>query len=380
MPRWEALAKDRPIDRDPERSPTLPSHLYTSPEIFAREREAIFFRTWHIAGHVSDLPRPGSYITAAIHDQSVFICRGKDGALRGFYNVCAHRAHELLKGRGRSKVITCPYHAWSYHLTGELRSARGTENMEGFQAGEFCLTPVRVETLGPLVFYNLDPRAKPLGPRAGGLLSELQAHIPGFERMQRIADGCSIIEADWKVGVDNFLECYHCAPAHPAFADLVDLDSYRSVCHEIYSSHIGRRVRPENKAFSFDPEAPVQLSAFWWLWPMTTVNVMPGDPGCVLFWWNPLGPGRSEQRFIAYSPDGRRTAQQERAAAYSRDILSVEDNLICESVQRGLASRGYRQGRFVVDSERSDISEHAVHHFHRLVAESLGLPTIPPRG
>src|SRR5262245_11120950 len=120
MPRWEALVKDRPLDRDPARSLTLPSHLYTSPDVFARAREAIFFRDWHLAGHVSDLAEAGSYITAAMHDQSVFICRGKDGRLRGFYNVCAHRAHELLSGMGRAKVITCPYHAWSYHLTGEL--------------------------------------------------------------------------------------------------------------------------------------------------------------------------------------------------------------------------------------------------------------------
>ena len=126
MPRWETLLEDRPLDRDPARSLTLPSHLYTSPEIFAREREAIFFKSWHLAGHVSDLPESGSYITASINDQGVFICRGKDGMLRGFYNVCAHRAHELLTGTGRARVITCPYHAWSYHLTGELRSARLT--------------------------------------------------------------------------------------------------------------------------------------------------------------------------------------------------------------------------------------------------------------
>src|SRR5207237_8989038 len=144
---------------DPARSPALPARVYTSPVIFAAEREAIFVRGWHMAGHISDLPEAGSYITAAVHDQKVFICRGKDGELRGFYNVCAHRAHELLTGAGQVKVITCPYHAWSYHLTGALRSARGTESQEGFDAGEICLTRVRVETLGPIVFFNLDPAA-----------------------------------------------------------------------------------------------------------------------------------------------------------------------------------------------------------------------------
>jgi carnitine monooxygenase subunit len=373
MPRWETLLQEKPLGEDPARSPTLPSHLYTSDALFARERQAIFFRSWHMAGHVSDLPEAGSYITAAIHDQGVLICRGKDGQLRGFYNVCAHRAHELLKGTGRAKVITCPYHAWSYHLTGELRSARGTETMEGFDRGEFCLTPIRVETLGPLVFYNLDPEAEPLAAQAGGLLAELEAHIPGLAGMKRVTAGSSVLNANWKVGVDNYLECYHCAPAHPAFADLVDLASYRSVCNGIYSSHIGSKVRPQNKAFTFDPAAPVQMSAFWWLWPMATINVMPGDPAVGLFWWNPLSPARSEQIHIVYSPDGKRTPQMERVSAYSGEILSVEDNDICESVQRGLASRGYRQGRFIVDPGRTAISEHAVHHFHGLLAEALGV-------
>src|ERR1700741_4103348 len=159
------LAEEETLNSDPARSPTLPARFYTSPEIFAAEREAIFFRGWQMAGHLSDLIETGSYITAGVHNQNVFICRGKDGLLRGFYNVCAHRAHELLSGTGRARVITCPYHAWSYHLPGERRSAGGAEALEGFEPRDFCLPAVKVETLGPLVFLNLDPKAPPLAPR-----------------------------------------------------------------------------------------------------------------------------------------------------------------------------------------------------------------------
>jgi choline monooxygenase len=370
MARSEALLADRPLDRDPARSLTLPSHLYTSPEAFAREREAIFFRNWHLAGHVSDLPEAGSYITTAIHDQNVFICRGKDGALRGFYNVCAHRAHELLSGTGRAKVITCPYHAWSYHLTGELRSARGAEALEGFEPRDFCLTPVKVETFGPLVFFNLDPKAPPLARRPA-ISDRARDPYPGLcpDEARR----------GWQPGHRSQLESrrrqlsrmlpLRAGPS--AFADLVDLDNYRSVCHDIHSSHIGRKVRPQNKAFHFDPDAPVQHSGFWWLWPMATVNIMPGDPG-----WRSSGgirwPTRTEQ--VSSPIPGRQAhAATGKVREYSGSILSVEDNGICESVQRGLASRGYRQGRFIVDPERSELSEHAVHHFHQLVAEALGI-------
>src|SRR5215475_6426104 len=93
-------AEEEALNGNAARSATLPARLYTAPDIFATEREAIFFRGWQMAGHITDLAETGSYVTAGVHDQNVFICRGKDGELRGFYNVCAHRAHELLAGTG----------------------------------------------------------------------------------------------------------------------------------------------------------------------------------------------------------------------------------------------------------------------------------------
>lgn len=371
MLKFGKATPEHALDRDPARSYTLPARFYTDPEIFQAEREAIFYRGWHMACHANDLAEIGSYVTAAIFDQKVFICRGKDNVLRGFYNVCAHRAHELLAGIGKAKVITCPYHAWSYHLTGELRSARGTEDLPGFDHGEFCLTPVRVETYGHIVFFSLDDDAVTAAETFDGFDAELDAHIPGFADMKRLSTFSSILEANWKVAVDNFLECYHCAPAHPAFADLVDLGTYKSDCHAQYSSHIGSGVRPNNKAYAFDPQAPVQKSAFWWLWPMATVNLTPGDPAASLFWFNPISPTRTELLAISYTPDGKSTPQLDATSKYAGTILSDEDNRLCESVQRGMASRGYRQGRFVVDDARSAVSEHAVHHFHQLVAQAL---------
>lgn len=363
--------REHPLDSDPARSYTLPARFYTDPDIFAAEREAIFFRGWHMAAHASDLAEIGSYVTASIFDQKVFICRGKDNVLRGFYNVCAHRAHELLSGTGKARVITCPYHAWSYHLTGELRSARGSEDLPGFDHGEFCLTPVRVEVFCSVVFFNLDAGAASAAETFAGLDAEIETHAPSFAGMQRLNTFSNTIEANWKVVVDNFLECYHCAPAHPAFADLVDLTTYRSECQAAYSSHIGNAGRPQNKAYAFDPKAPVQKSAFWWLWPMGTINLVPGDPAVSLFWFNPISPTRTELLAISYTPDGKSTPQLDAASEYAGTILSDEDNRLCESVQRGMASRGYRQGRFVVDAERTAVSEHAVHHFHQLVAGAL---------
>lgn len=365
-------AGEKRVADDPAMSYTLPARYCVAPEIFARERDAVFFRSWQYAGHVEELPEPGSYITCSVLDQNLFIIRGKDGQLRAFYNVCSHRAHELLRGTGRAKVITCPYHAWSYYPTGALRTARGAEKVAGFDKGEFCLKEVRLEAFGPLLFVNLDPGAQPLLDQWGELLAEVRRHIPDFDRLTLASRMQWEIEANWKVVVDNFLECYHCEPAHPAFATLVDMDSYRSTTHRYHSTHISRSGRTDNKAYAFDPGDDSQIGAFWWMWPTMTVNCVPGESNMALFYIVPTGPERSIEVVDYYFLDREMTPQRKARIDYANDILQVEDNNLCEGVQRGLRSRGYVQGRFIVDAGRTQISEHAVHHFHRLYLEAMG--------
>ncbi len=366
-PAWE-----KKLHADPARSYTLPSRYYVSPDIYAREHEAIFFRSWQYVGHVEDLPEPGSYQTCSILDQNLIVIRGKDGALRAFYNVCSHRAHELLRGAGRARVITCPYHAWSYHIDGRLRTARGSDKVEGFNAGEFCLKSIRLETFGPLIFVNLDPDAESLAAQAGDMLAEIRSYAPEFDKLTRAGRMTWEIEANWKVCVDNFLECYHCEPAHPAFAQLVEMDSYRSTTHGIYSSHLSRSGRPDNKAFRFDASDDSQVACFWWLWPTSTINVSPGESNMALFYLKPLGPERTLEVVDYYFADKAMTEQRRARIDYANNVLQVEDNNLCEGVQRGLRQRGYVQGRCIVDRDRTQISEHAVHHFHSLVADALG--------
>lgn len=365
-------AREKQLHDDPARSYTLPARYYTSPEIFKREAEAIFFKTWQYAGHAEGLREPGSYITVQILDQNIIVIRGKDDGLRAFYNVCSHRAHELLKGCGKAKIITCPYHAWSYHADGRFRSARGSDNVAGFKGEEFNLKPVQVEAFGPLVFINLDPAAPSLASQAGNLLSEIRQFAPNFDRLTKAGSQSWDIKANWKVCVDNFLECYHCAPAHPAFAQLVDMDTYRSKTHGVYSSHLSRSGRNENSAYKFDPNDASQVACFWWLWPMATINVAPGEANMAMFYLRPLGPDRTLEITDFFYLDKEPSARRQERLDYANNILQVEDNNICEAVQRGLNQRGYSQGRFIVDRDRTEISEHAVHHFHTLVHQTLG--------
>ena len=146
---------DAPFTTDPSVSYTMPARFYVSADIYEMEKEAIFYKTWHYAGHVSQVAEKRSYFTTKIHEQNVFVTRGQDDEIRAFYNVCAHRGHELLEGAGRKSVITCPYHAWAFDFEGNLVNARNSENVAGFNKCDFSLKPVRMEIFCGMIMICL---------------------------------------------------------------------------------------------------------------------------------------------------------------------------------------------------------------------------------
>lgn len=364
---------DEPFSKNAAKSFTMPARFYFDPEIYERERDAIFMRSWQYAGHVSQVAKPGEFMTLRICDQSIFVVRAKSGAINAFYNVCQHRGHELLDGAGKTNIITCPYHAWAYDFDGELRSARNSERMKGFKKCDFALKPVRVETFCGLVFVNLDPDAKPLAELAPGLEDEIRHYAPHLDEMQFAQRDDYAVEANWKVMIDNFLECYHCHTAHKDFVTLVDMPSYRSKVCGVYSSHCSGKARStENAAYKFEKGDVDFGYAGWYLWPNTTIWVYPGEPNLSVLQMLPVGPDRCIEHQDWFLPGKKPSKQLKDAMVYQKDVLQPEDIGLCESVQRGLKSRGYNQGRFVVDEDGSELSEHAVHHFQRMVVDSLG--------
>ena len=120
-----------------EGSWTLPAHWYTDADIFEQEKQQIFFRNWWYVGAESRVSASGEFLCSTVVDQDIFIIRGKDGVLRGFYNVCRHRAHRLLEGEGCKKSIVCPYHGWSYETEGGFRGARGVDTQIDFNGKDF---------------------------------------------------------------------------------------------------------------------------------------------------------------------------------------------------------------------------------------------------
>ena len=366
----------RPLTDDPATAYTLSSEYYLSAAIFEREKQQIFYRSWQYVAPESTLREPGDYATLRICDENVFVIRSDDGELRAFYNICRHRAHELLKApAGRVKnLLVCPYHAWSYDTRGELRRAPMSEHREGFDNAGFCLHPVRLEVFCGFVFVNLDEDCSSLATLAADLEQDIRAQLPDLDELQpapQNEQADALIDAGWKVIVDNYVECYHCRAAHPDFASIIDMDAYRLDVFDYWSRQLGPRIRTQNSAYPLSGTDGYAQSAFWFLWPNTTFNLLPGPGALNVSSIRPLGIDRCD--FSGHSLIAGDRPYQPRSD-YINTILVPEDVDICESVQRGLKSRSYDQGAYMVDPQRSGESEIALHHFHRLVQAALSAP------
>lgn len=362
---------------DPARSMSLRAPAYTDPEWFDADLAAIFARTWQLVCHVERLAAPGSYVSVTVARMPIAVVRDRDGRLRAFYNVCKHRAHELLTGSGTTRNIVCPYHAWTYGLDGRLKAARRADRMPGFETSQICLDQVRVEEFGGFVYVNLDAAARPLAGQAGDLLAEIRRWAPDVERLTLAKRLSYDVETNWKNVVDNFLECYHCHVAHKEFVDLVDMSTYEVTTHGIWSSHFAEAGRTENAAYDVTA-ATVRQHAVWWLWPNTCLLRYPGRGNFMVFQVLPAGPERTLETWDFYLETTELTAAEAESVRYVDDVLQQQDIAIVESVQRGMRTPAFDQGRIVHDPAGSGLSEHGVHHFHGLVLDAyrslVGLP------
>ena len=367
----------KPLSEIPEESFTLPSYMYTDIEIYELEKEKIFYKTWQYVAHKSLFAEPGDYVTLRICDQHIFVIMGDDSELRAFYNVCQHRAHELLpEGSGNvARAIVCPYHAWAFEKTGELRGAPRSENRPSFNKKDFSLKSVKLEMFLDSAFVNLDPNAIPLSEIASDLEDDIRSRAPFVNELDTpqsrfIADdiGLTNINAGWKVVVDNYVECYHCEHAHKDFCDIISMDTYKHDAFGLWARQLGEDIKDDNTAYKLEPNAPFKKSAFWFLWPNTTINILPGAEVLNFAIVRPTAIDKClfEGHSISTSEKFHKGRQD-----YTANVLVPEDIALCESVQRGLKSKGYDQGPLIVDPSRSGRGEHALHHFHRLVQKAM---------
>jgi carnitine monooxygenase subunit len=369
-------AKSSPMERNASDVLTLPKRYYTNPAILEEESIKIFSQSWQYAGHACQLPQVGSYFTIDFLGNSLFFVRDDEHQIRGFYNVCQHRAHQIVRGEGCKKVLTCPYHAWSYRLDGELRSARGTERNENFNPADYRLESIRVEMLNDIIMFNLNHNTASFESLVPGVAEEMRREIPLMNQFtldkRPEGFGGSTLNCNWKVLVDNCIECYHCTPSHPAFVDLVDMKTYRIELHKIYAKHTAKiRRRDSQMAYPVSETDASDDFLVWHIWPNITILKFPGPTSLGVFVVDPIGVSQCRSRGHYFKLPGPDTPEEAARRDYVAKVLYPEDESICESVQLGLQSRGYRRGPFVAPDACDGASEATVRLFQRLNLEAL---------
>jgi choline monooxygenase len=354
-----------PFESDLKRAATLPAFAYTDPAILAAENERIFRRCWEPVGNAVDVAQPGSFFTAEVAGAPIVVTRDTGGLLRGFYNVCRHRAGPVAVGKGARKSLTCRYHGWTYALDGRLMTTPELGPVEGFDPTCHGLRAVRVEEWGPLVFACLDDRATPLVSSLGTIPAETLSH--DLASMRPVARREYEIACNWKTYVDNFLEGYHLPTVHPGLFRELDYGRYRVETFAGYSSQIApiRPVVDGADGRQYVPAGDELAALYYWVFPGWMLNIYPDNMSLNVV--VPRGPDRCVTIFEWFHKEPEAAGAADaiaRTIAFSHGI-QLEDIAICELVQKGLASGAYERGRF------SALRENGVHHFQSLVHAAL---------
>lgn len=338
-------------------APALAARMYRDRAVLDAELDRIFARTWQYAGHVGDLPQPGSYVTAVAGDQPVLVLRGADGEPRAFRNVCRHRGSELLTGSGRCKrAIRCRYHGWTYDSAdGRLLGVPEHRSFTALDKSKLGLEPIRIETLAGLIFVNLDPEAAPLDASAAGLGHRLEHYR--LAELVRVGDFPQTSQAaNWKIVAENYLEGYHVPIAHPGLMRLFDYKRYAVELHEGWawfeapmrrapSGNLAERLY--QRAVRPMPGLRPEDGRVWryaFLYPNTAIDLYPDQ---VNVWQiRPDGVADAGDVWSAFGASRRgpltRLAQRMNHVVNAR--VMREDVDLVTGVQRGLATRGYEPG------------------------------------
>lgn len=346
---------------------SLPPEVYTSPEFFDFEMEAIFAHEWVCVGRVSDIPKTGDYFTTAIGKDPIIILRGRDGQVHAYANVCQHRAMPLVEGSGNTRRFRCPYHSWVYGLDGCLQSAPDLNDADYFDKSEIKLPEVRVDEWLGFVFITFDETLPPVSQRLGRLAEQLAPwNIGELEP----AGPLTFDEYDfnWKLLGD---ECYHCAhlhsqswvPMYPTSSERIDFQTDFNdepngvVAYELISVEEG--AAPTKTGRVLQPYLPglnsLQRSRLVYVTVAPNMLIIAMPDKVKYFLWLP--DAHNKTRFAATWMYPRSTLDLPNFEAEWKqeleDLAQVmrEDEQAWNGCQRGMASRFAPRGRYAPSEE-----------------------------
>ncbi len=349
--------------------PTVPWSWYSDPAILKLELERIFRCSWQYAGHLGELQGPGSYFASETGPVPIVITLDADRELRGFVNVCRHRGSIVATDAHKRGTLQCPYHAWTYGLDGRLRAAPRSEEDPAFDSNRMGLLPVSVGTWGPFVFANPDPQAEPLEEVLGDLPEVVAEHGLDVDSLKFNRRVRYEINANWKIALENYLECMHCPVNHPRLVEVIDERQMELRAAGLRASQF-TPVHPR----SLDGRGPIDVqgevhSAQNHLWfPTLKFNVLPGHPNLSI---GPLWP-TSPVTCAAYLDYWFAEAADE---SWIDDVfaldtqIGVEDTALVEAAQRGTSSGMVDRGWVLGGPET------LIGHFQDYVRDRLSLDT-----
>ena len=362
-------------------SGTPDGQVYWDPAVLETELEALFYPNWLCVGRVEQLARPGDFFTRTVGRESLLFVREPEGAIRGFYNLCRHRGTQVVlatAGKGAHSFI-CPYHAWTYDLNGGLIGALHMTEQEDFDRKEYGLHPVRVDTWGGFVWANLEPRGPDLRPSLGSFFSRFERFPLAELRLGARRE--YEVEANWKVLVENFSECYHCAPVHPNLNRITPnttgendaafrSQGTRSLFSGGYMSFAKDYQSMTRSGYTSRPFVPGITKEdagrvyYYVVFPNMFFSLHP-DYLMVHRCW-PVSPSHSrvENEFY-FPPEAMARPDFDPSDAVDLwDEINRQDWAVCELAQAGTRSRAWNGGRY---SDR----EALVRDFDEFVAEEL---------
>jgi len=330
----------------------LPARWYCEREIYQAERRQIFAREWQLVGPASALPNPGDYVAAEVAGYRFFVIRDRDGALRGFHNVCPHRASQLLDdGAGHCDLLRCRYHGWVFDTAGNLRRAPDFGEAEWFRKENHGLMPIRIESWRGLVFANFDAGAPPLADALGSLPETVKDYpIETFTKVRQVEFEMA---CNWKNYTDNFVEGYHIPGIHPSFHAVIDFSKFETT----HGDALVIMTAPQKNGSIY--------GGLWlWGWPNFTLSVYPGGMNCSRI--VPVDERRTRiiYNFFFRDVSEAAAAQNERTIETNCDIVR-EDFGICERSQANLEAGIFQHGPL------SPKHEIGVRYFHDRVRQAM---------
>lgn len=352
------------IDPDIARAKTPPGAFYTDPEVFRAIRERVFARSWQLVADASRVEVPGAvwpftFLEGCV-DEPLLLTRDRDDRVHCVSNVCTHRGALVCEGAGVTNVLRCRYHGRRFALDGSLMSMPEFDRVEGFPAPSDDLARVPVGRWRQFVFASLQP-AFPFEE----LVAEMEARIGWLPIEEAMFDPNAsrdyLVQANWALYCDNYLEGFHIPYVHAALAKSVDYDTYTTELFPRANLQLGLAAGSGEETFrvpegSPDHGKPV-VAYYWWLFPNTMINVYPW--GISVNVVRPLAVDKTRISFLTWR------WSESADVAYSIDRVEREDEAVVESVHRGLRSRLYDRGRYAPTREQG------VHHFHRQLVAAL---------